>query len=108
MYGDLIGINTKGEVDAHVGKERRRVESVAALNANEKDYNLDSESIAALERGDRQRETGVYQKSLDDTRCFAETDGSGIFSNHICSLAKGHIGPHQCVAVAFCNKTWED
>lgn len=42
-------------------RTRRNAERESALAANARDYNLSPESLAALDRGDRQRATGVYE-----------------------------------------------
>lgn len=49
------------ELQSIASRTRRQWESDAAERANNRDYNLSQESKDALERGDRQRKTGVYQ-----------------------------------------------
>ncbi len=58
--------NLIAELRAIEGRTRRIAERESALKANAKDYKIDPESMAALERGDRQRETGVYESPISD------------------------------------------
>lgn len=103
--------NAIREAKLRESRQLRELERESALAANEKDYRISPDSQAALDRGDRQRETGVYQTSIDTEYvppCLAKTAGNGVYGEHICKLGRGHSGPHQCVAIGYCNKTWGD
>lgn len=56
MIGDIKTANYLREVELHKAARRRRDESEAAERANQREYAIDPESQAALDRGDLQRE----------------------------------------------------
>ena len=68
MIGNLTLANDIWALQEIEQETRRAAEKDSAEAANSRDYKLSPESIAALERGDRQRETGIYQ--TEDWRCL--------------------------------------
>lgn len=108
MIGDIARANQDWETKQAESRDRLRAEKLSAIAVDNTDYHIDPESQAALDRGDRQRETGIYQTGIDYIPpCLAKIPGEGVFSEHICSLDNGHDGLHSCVGVGYCQKTWE-
>lgn len=61
MIGDIEKANQDESDRLSDLRARRANEDIAAHRENNRVRDIDPESMAALERGDRQRETGIYE-----------------------------------------------
>lgn len=76
MLGNIERANEDAERGLHDARERREIERYSAFRENVRVRNIDPDSLAALERGDRQRESGIYESPV----MVAEHEGNDIAS----------------------------
>ena len=99
MLGNIEGANAAFEQALLDARVNRALERVSAAKANRTDYKIDPDSLAALERGDRQRETGIYEHEHEYRpnyciHCGKVNPAWALYEDHELDRLADDGGPH--------------